>query len=238
MQIDLLAFGAHPDDVELGCAGTILSHIEKGKTIGIIDLTHGELGTRGSAELRLEESAAAAKAMGLTVRETLDMPDGFIENNVENRLKVVTMLRKYRPHLVLCNALHDRHTDHGKAGALVAEACFIAGLAKITTLQDEQPQLPWRPKVVLHYIQDYYIKPDVVVDITSYFDAKMAVVKTYSSQFYSDNSAEPQTPISVPHFFDFLQGRALDMGRYAGVKYAEGFTTSRPVGVADLTTLF
>lgn len=238
MQIDILAFGAHPDDVELGCSGTLLLHKEKGKSIGIIDLTSGELGTRGSAQLRMEEAAAAAKAMGLDIRETLDMPDGFIENNAENRLKVVTMLRKYRPGLVLCNALYDRHTDHGKAGALVAEACFIAGLAKIETTNAGQAQLPWRPKVVLHYIQDYYIKPDVVVDITPKFQAKIEIVKAYKSQFYSQESVEPETPISVPHFFDYLQGRALDMGRYAGVKYAEGFTASRPLGVEDLTALF
>lgn len=233
MKLDILAFGAHPDDVELAASGTIAQHIANGKNCGIIDLTRGELGTRGSVALRAEEAALAANILGVSVRENLGMPDGFITNEKANLLAVIEMIRKYQPDMVLCNAITDRHTDHGKAATLVAEACFLAGLAKIET--GSYPA--WRPKSVYHFIQDYYIKPDVIVDITATFDVKMKSIKAFASQFHSETSIEPQTPISRPDFLPFIEARAREMGRLIGCTYGEGFTTKRPVGVSMLTDL-
>lgn len=238
MKLDILAFGAHPDDVELACSGTIAAHIAQGKTVGIVDLTQGELGTRGSAPQRLIEASNAAKLLGVKVRENLGMADGFFEIDTPNKLKVIEMLRKYRPDVVFCNAVADRHTDHGKGGDLVQQACFLSGLRKIETTVDGELQQPWRPKLILRYIQDYHIKPDVVIDITPYIDLKMAAVQAFETQFYNPGSSEPETPISGKHFLEAIRGRCLDMGRYAGVQYAEGFTAVRPVGVKDVTSLF
>lgn len=238
MKLDILAFGAHPDDVELACSGTLAAHIAKGKKVGIVDLTQGELGTRGSAAERLIEATNAAKILGVEVRENLGMKDGFFVNDAENQLKVIEMLRKYQPYIVLCNAQSDRHTDHGKGGDLVQQACFLSGLIKIETQHKGENQAPWRPKLILRYIQDYYIKPDVVVDITDYYEMKIAAIKAFETQFFNPKSTEPETPISTHHFLESITGRCLDMGRYIGVKYAEGFNVVRPVGVQDITTLF
>jgi len=238
MKLDILAFAAHPDDVELACAGTLAAHIAKGKKVGIIDLTRGQLGTRGSVDERLTEAANAAKIIGVHARENLGMDDGFFVNDKTHQLKVIEMLRKYQPNTVLCNAQHDRHTDHGKGGDLVQDACFLAGLKKIETICDDKNQTPWRPKLILRYIQDYFVIPDIVVDITPYIDIKIEAIKAFKTQFFDSQSKEPETPISVPYFLDAIKGRCLDMGRYAGVQYAEGFNFTRPAGVNDITQLF
>lgn len=233
MKLDILAFGAHPDDVELAASGTIAQHVSQGLKCGIIDLTKGELGTRGSVALREEEASLAANILGLSVRENLGMPDGFITNDSDHLMAVIKKIRKYQPDIVLCNAISDRHTDHGRAAILVAEACFLSGLVKIET--GSYPA--WRPKVVYHYIQDYYIKPDVIIDITNTFDTKMKSIKAYASQFHSEGSKEPETPISRQDFLPFIEARAREMGRLIGCTYGEGFTVRRPVGAALLTTL-
>lgn len=237
MKLDILAFAAHPDDVELACSGTIVAHIQKGKKVGIVDLTQGQLGTRGSAEERLVEAENSAKILGIHARENLGMDDGFFLNDKAHQLKIIEMLRKYQPNTVLCNAKHDRHTDHGKGGDLVQDACFLSGLKKIETKHNGESQEAWRPKLILRYIQDYFIKPDIVVDITPHYETKLASIKAFKTQFFSEDSNEPETPISVPHFFDVIEGRCLDMGRYIGVKYAEGFNVIRPLGVSDITQL-
>ena len=229
--LDILAFAAHPDDVELSCSGTLMKHIAEGKRVGVIDLTEGELGSRGSVSLRYEEAENASKIMGLTVRENLKMRDGFFEINEENKLKIVTAIRTYRPKIVLANAIEDRHPDHGRAAQLVSEACFLAGLRKVETIVGGQLQEAYRPQVVYHYIQDRYIKPDFVVDITPYIERKMEAIQAYKSQFYDPNSTEPQTPISGSEFLDFVKARCNEFGRPIGAQFAEGFTTERIVGV-------
>ncbi|MCB9205530.1 MAG: bacillithiol biosynthesis deacetylase BshB1 [Flavobacteriales bacterium] len=232
MKLDILAFGAHPDDVEISCAGTILKHIELGYTCGIVDLTHGELGTRGSGELRLKEAAKAKEILGIVVRENLGFADGFFTIDQEHQLPIIEMIRKYRPEIVLANSVHDRHPDHGRAAKLVAESCFLSGLIKIETGQEA-----WRPKAVYHYIQDEYIQPDLTIDVTPYFDKKIESILAYSSQFYDPNSDEPNTPISGKDFLDFLKGRARVVGRPIGAELAEGFTAARNVGVKNLFDL-
>ena len=235
--LDILAFAAHPDDVELSCSGTLMKHIAEGKRVGVIDLTEGELGSRGSVSLRYEEAENASKIMGLTVRENLKMRDGFFEINEENKLKIVTAIRTYRPKIVLANAIEDRHPDHGRAAQLVSEACFLAGLRKVETIVGGQLQEAYRPQVVYHYIQDRYIKPDFVVDITPYIDRKMEAIQAYKSQFYDPNSTEPQTPISGSEFLDFVKARCNEFGRPIGAQYAEGFTAERLVGVESFFDL-
>lgn len=230
MKLDILAFAAHPDDVELSCAGTLLKHIAEGQTVGIIDLTQGELGSRGSAELRLQEAEKSRQILGVSVRENLGMADGFFAIDKEHKLRILEMVRKYRPQIVLANSIHDRHPDHGRAAQLVSEACFLSGLSKVETTVDGQHQEAWRPSVVYHYIQDRYIRPDVVFDVTPYFETKLASIKAYSSQFYDPQSDAPETPISRSDFFEFLRGRAKEFGRPIGVEYAEGFTAERYVG--------
>ena len=241
MQLDILAIGAHPDDVELCCAGTIIKHIQKGYKIGIVDLTRGELGTRGTPELRLQEAANAAVVMGVEIRENLGMADGFFENNRAHQLQLIRVIRKYRPKIVLANATQDRHIDHGRASKLISDACFLAGLTKIETLDKDQVQERWRPKAVYHYIQDRYIEPDFVVDITPYMDQKMEAIMAYRSQFhnatYEGNANELQTPISGKDFLDYLRSRAISMGRSIGAEYAEGYTVERIMGVDDLFDL-
>ena len=232
MKLDILAFGAHPDDVEISCAGTILKHLEQGYSCGIIDLTQGELGTRGSGELRLKEAAKAKEILGISARENLGFADGFFQNDREHQLPIIRMIRKYRPEIVLANSVHDRHPDHGKGAKLVADACFLSGLIKIDTGQEA-----WRPKAVYHYIQDEYIHPDLTVDITPYFDKKIEAILAYSSQFYNPDSDEPDTPISGKEFLDFLRGRAMNYGRPIGAPLAEGFTAARNVGVKNLFDL-
>jgi len=239
MKLDILAFAAHPDDVELAAAGTLLAHIALGKKVGIVDLTRGELGTRGSADLRDEEAAESTKILGIHARENLRMRDGFFVNDEESLLKVITMIRKYQPEIVLCNSETDRHIDHGRAGDLVHDACFLSGLRKIDTQLDGKTQEVWRPKSTYHYIQDYYTKPDVIFDITPYFKQKNEAIKAFKSQFFNpaSNTNEPETPISSADFWAFLEGRARQLGRLINVTYAEGFTVKRPIGSKDLTTL-
>lgn len=232
MKLDILAFGAHPDDIEISCSGTILKHIDLGYKCGAVDLTHGELGTRGSGELRLQEAEKARKILGLEVRENLGFADGFFQNDKQHQLPIVEMIRKYRPEIVLANSVHDRHPDHGKAAKLVADACFLSGLIKIDTGQEA-----WRPKAVYHYIQDEFIHPDLTIDITPYFDRKIESILAYGSQFYNPESDEPDTPISGKDFLDFLRGRAANMGRPIGVELAEGFTAARNIGVKSFFDL-
>ncbi|WP_281226080.1 bacillithiol biosynthesis deacetylase BshB1 [Flavobacterium aquiphilum] len=237
MKLDILAFGAHPDDVELGCSGTILKEISLGKKVGIIDLTHGELGTRGSAEIRDQEASAAAEILGVSVRENLNMRDGFFVNDEKHQLEIIKMIRKYQPEIVLCNAIDDRHIDHGKGSKLVSDACFLSGLMKIETALDGEIQKPWRPKVVYHYIQWKNIEPDFVVDITGFTEKKIESILAYRSQFYDPNSKEPESPISSKNFFESLNYRSRDLGRLTGVEHAEGFTVERYLAVNSLGDL-
>lgn len=233
-ELDILAFAAHPDDVELGCSGTLYKHVLQGYKVGIIDLTRGELGTRGSAEIRNNEAAASSKVLGISVRENLDFADGFFQNDKAHQLEIIKVIRKYRPKIILANSISDRHIDHGRAAALVSDAAFLSGLAKIETKSDGSIQQAWRPQAVYHYIQDYYLKPDFAVDITDTFDKKIESIKCFSSQFYNPDSKEPQTPISSKDFLDFIEARAREFGRPIQAKYAEGFKTSRYIGVNDL----
>ena len=237
MKLDILAFGAHPDDVELGCAGTILKEIALGKKVGIIDLTRGELGTRGSADLRDEEAAASAQILGVSVRENLRFRDGFFANDEAHQLEVIKMIRKYQPEIVLCNAINDRHIDHAKGSQLVSNACFLSGLMKIETQLDGQAQQAWRPKLVYHYIQWNDIKPDFVVDITGFTDKKVASILAYKSQFHDPNSNEPESPITSKNFLESLNYRTQDLGRLVGVEHAEGFTVERYLAVNSLDHL-
>lgn len=231
MKLDILAIGAHPDDVELGCSGTILKEINAGKKVGVLDLTAGELGTRGSGSLRLEEAKASAKILGLSCRHNLGMKDGFFRNDEDHIRLMIPYIRKYKPDIILANAVGDRHPDHGRASKLISDACFYSGLRKIETTSGGEVQEAWRPKVVYHYIQDYFIQPDFVVDITPYMEKKMEAIKAFSSQFYNPESKEPDSPLTQKHFFEYLKGRMADMGRYIQVDYAEGFTVARPPGV-------
>ena len=237
MKLDILAFGAHPDDVELGCSGTIAKEVSLGKKVGIIDLTRGELGTRGSVEIRNSESAKASEILGVVVRENLDMRDGFFVNDEAHQLKVIEMIRKYQPEIVLCNAITDRHIDHGKGSKLVSDACFLSGLRQIKTELNGEAQEAWRPKVVYHYIQWQNIEPDFVVDISEFMNKKMESVLAYGSQFYDPKSNEPVTPIASKNFLDSINYRAQDLGRLVGVDYAEGFTTERYLAVNSLGDL-
>ena len=237
MKLDILAFGAHPDDVELGCAGTILKEISLGKTVGIIDLTRGELGTRGSAAIRDQEASAAAAILGVSVRENLEMRDGFFVNDENHQMEIIKMIRKYQPEIVLCNAIDDRHIDHAKGSKLVSDACFLAGLIKIETTEAGEKQTAWRPKIVYHYIQWKNIVPDFVVDITGFTDRKIAAILAYSSQFYDANSNEPESPITSKNFLESLNYRSRDLGRLSGVEHAEGFTVERYLAVNSLGDL-
>jgi bacillithiol biosynthesis deacetylase BshB1 len=237
MKLDILAFGAHPDDVELSCGGIILKHIAQGKKVGIVDLTRGEMGTRGTGELRLKEADAAAKILGVAVRENLLLKDCFFQNDEQSQLAIAEMIRKYQPGIILCNAVADRHPDHGKGSKLVSDACFIAGLVKVKTTHEGKPQQPWKTKAVYHYIQERYIKPDFVIDITEVMERKMEAIKAFSSQFYRPDSKEPETAISSKDFLDFLYARAAEMGKQIGVKYAEGLTAERLPGVNSLFDL-
>ena len=237
MKLDILAFGAHPDDVELGCGGTIAKEISLGKKVGIIDLTRGELGTRGSVEIRNQEATAAAKILGVSVRENLDLRDGFFVNDEAHQLKIIKMLRKYKPEIVICNAIDDRHIDHGKGSQLVSDACFLSGLMKIETEIDGIKQEAWRPKLVYHYIQWKNITPDFVVDITGFNEKRVEAVLAYGSQFYNPNSNEPETLIASKNFLESLNYRAQDLGRLIGTDYAEGFTVERYLAVNSLSDL-
>ena len=237
MKLDILAFGAHPDDVELGCGATIAKEISLGKKVGIVDLTRGELGTRGSAEIRDKEAKKAAKILKVAVRENLNFSDGFFINNKEHQLKIIEMLRKYQPDIVLCNAIDDRHIDHGRGSKLVSDACFLSGLRKVETNLNGSSQTAWRPKLVYHYIQWKNITPDFVVDVSGFMDTKLEAVKAYSSQFYDPNSKEPVSPITSENFIDSIKYRAQDLGRLVGTDFAEGFTTERYLAIKKLDDL-
>jgi N-acetylglucosamine malate deacetylase 1 len=238
LKLDILVCAAHPDDAELGCSGTILAHVEKGYKVGIVDFTAGELGTRGSGPLRLIEAENAGKILKLSVRENLGFRDAFFANDEAHQLKLIQVIRKYQPKIVLANAIDDRHPDHGKAAKLTTDACFIAGLSKIQTFDDSgNNQSHWRPKNLFHYIQDRDISPDFVIDITPFWENKVASIKAFKSQFYDPTSDETPSYISSLDFFNFLEGRARNMGHPAGYTFGEGFTKSRNYGVNDLFSL-
>lgn len=240
MKLDVLAIGVHPDDVELSCSGTIINELKRGKKVGIIDLTQGELGTRGTVETRYAEAAKAAAIMGVHVRENLKMRDGFFRNDEEHQLMLIRAIRKYQPEIILANALHDRHPDHGRAGHLIAESAFLAGLAKIETKDDNgAPQARWRPKYILHYLQDCYHEPDLIIDISDVFEQRMKAIEAYTTQFYNPDSGDngPQTYISTPDFLDSIIGRARMLGKRIGVKYGEGFVCEKKIGISNLDAL-
>ncbi|TPD67235.1 bacillithiol biosynthesis deacetylase BshB1 [Flavobacterium microcysteis] len=237
MKLDILFFGAHPDDVELGCGATVAKEVSLGKKVGIIDLTRGELGTRGTAEIRDEEAKNAAAVLGVEIRENLNMRDGFFINDETHQMEVIKMIRKYRPEIVICNAIDDRHIDHGKGSKLVSDACFLSGLIKIETEIDGIVQAAWRPKLVYHYIQWKDLKPDFVVDVSGFMDKKVASLMEYKSQFYDPNSNEPSTPIATKNFKDSIIYRAQDLGRLINSEYAEGFTVERYLAVNSLGDL-
>jgi bacillithiol biosynthesis deacetylase BshB1 len=239
LQLDILVITVHPDDAELGCGGTILKHVALGHRVGIVDLTRGELGTRGTAETRMVEASHAAELLGVSVRENLEMRDGFFRNDETHQLKVVQAIRKYRPEIVITNALHDRHPDHGRAGELVNDAVFLAGLRKVRTTAEGGEQDAHRPRLLLQLIQDQYIKPDIVVDISDHWEQKIAAIKAFASQFHNERYAkdEPETYISKPDFLQYIEGRAREYGKYIGAKYGEGFTCRRLLGVDNLFAL-
>ena len=240
MKLDILAIGVHPDDVELGCSGTLLNEIKLGKKTGILDLTQGELGTRGTAQTRYDEAAEAAKILGVHARENLKMRDGFFKNDEAHQLLLIAAIRKYQPEMVLANVLEDRHPDHGRAGHLIADACFLAGLIKIETKDEKgQSQQRWRPKQVLHYLQDWYHEPDLLIDISAVFEQRMQSIQAYHTQFHTTatNDGGPQTYISTPDFFDSIIARARMLGKRIGVKYAEGFITEKKIGIRNLDAL-
>ncbi len=230
-KLDILAFGVHPDDVELGCSGTILVSVAEGKKVGIIDLTRGELGTRGSAEIRKEEAANAAAVLKVAVRENLEMADGFFQNDENHQRKVIEIIRKYRPEIILCNSIEDRHPDHGRSAQLVGDAAFLSGLRKIETFIGEEKQLEWRPKYIFHYIQDRFLHPDFVFDISDFIEDKIKSVLCYKTQFHNPDLDEPQTYISNPEFLLAVRARAMMLGKRIGVKHAEGYISKKVVGV-------
>lgn len=237
MKLDILAIGVHPDDIELSCSGTLLKHIALGKKCGILDLTSGELGTRGSGTLRLTEAAHAAKILGVSVRDNLGMADAFFKNDKEHQIEIIKKIRAYQPEIVLCNATSDRHPDHGRSAALVSEACFYSGLIRIETNHANIKQIPWKPKAVYHYIQDRQLKPDFVIDITDFIEKKMEAIQAFKSQFYDANSKEPESAISMKSFFDLQKGKMRVFGRDAGFEYAEGYTVERTIGLNNLFNL-
>ncbi|MEM9650176.1 MAG: bacillithiol biosynthesis deacetylase BshB1 [Bacteroidota bacterium] len=239
MKLDILVFGAHPDDAELGAGGTIAKEVSRGKKVGIIDLTRGELGTRGTAEIRDKEAAHAGRILGVAVRENMQFADGFFVNDKEHQMEIIKMIRKYRPEVVLCNAVDDRHIDHGKGSKLVSDACFLSGLVKIDTKMEgeDEWQDAWRPRAVYHFIQWKNLEPDFVVDVTGFIEKKNEAILAYGSQFFDPKSDEPETPISSKNFIDSVTYRARDMGRLVGVEYAEGFNVERYVAVDNLDAL-
>jgi N-acetylglucosamine malate deacetylase 1 len=237
MKLDLLAIGVHPDDVELGCSGTIIKEIKKGKKAGVLDLTQGELGSRGTVETRHEEAAKAAKIMGVQIRENLKMADGFFKNDEEHQRKLIVALRKFQPEIVITNALSDRHPDHGRAAKLTTDSCFLSGLIKVKTKDEKgKDQEPWRPKYVFHYIQDRYHEPDFIIDITDVFEQRMEAIKAYTTQFYNPDNEDdgPQTYISTSAFLESVIARARVIGKKIGVQYGEGFNSEKSLGIKDL----
>jgi N-acetylglucosamine malate deacetylase 1 len=237
-KLDLLVLSAHPDDAELGCGGTIARHISMGQKVGIVDFTRGELGTRGTAETRKQEAADSAAVLGLTVRENLGLADGFFENVKDQQLLVVQAIRKFRPTIVLANAIYDRHSDHGRAADLATNACFVSGLMKVETYDDGVAQPPWRPQIIYHFIQSQLIIPDIIVDISEFWELKMKSIHAFKTQFYDPNSKEPESYISRPGFLKLVEARAIEFGHAIDVQYGEGFTVKRPLGVKSLSTIF
>ena len=237
MKLDLLIFAAHPDDAELGCSGTILRSIAAGKKVGIVDLTRGELGTRGTAETRDAETAASSRILGLHVRENLEMRDGFFRNDEEHQLKIIQMIRKYTPEIVFSNAMHDRHPDHGKASDLVNDALFLAGLPKIRTEIDGVQQDAFRPRLLFQYLQDRYIEPDIIVDVTEFWDKKMECIRAFKTQFFNPDSDEKETYISTPSFLKVVEARSRELGKAIGAEHAEGFTSRKLLGIDNLFDL-
>lgn len=234
IKLDILAIASHPDDAELGCSGTLAAHVAKGYKVGIVDLTQGEMGTRGTPEIRLMESDEAAKILNLSARENLGFEDVYFNDDKAHHLEIVRMIRKYQPEIILANAIRDRHPDHGKGASVVTKACFISGLRKVETYLDEELQAPWRPKSVYHYIQNDYIEPDFVVDVSDFWELKIASIKAFKSQFFDPNNNEPESFISRPGFLSFIESRAKEFGHRIQVKYGEGFTVERIPGVEDL----
>jgi len=234
MKLDILAFGAHPDDIELSCSGWLLTEKANGKKTGVIDLTKGELSTRGTVDTRQTETDSASALLGLDIRENLAMPDGFFTINRENTVAVIQKIRAYQPDIVLCNAPHDRHPDHGRAAELVSEACFLSGLSKIETSQLDVNQKPWRPKYVFNYIQDRFIEPDFLIDISTVFEQKMDAIRAYKSQFYHTSIQGPETYISSPEFLEQLIARHAVLGKRIGVSYAEGYISSKKIGIRNM----
>lgn len=234
MKLDILVLAAHPDDAELGCGGTIIKHIKAGHRVGVVDLTRGELGTRGTAQTRDQEAAASAIILGLSIRENLNLQDGFFQNNRENQLVVVRAIRKYQPTIVLANAIVDRHPDHGRASDLAFDSCFLSGLAKVETKDGDKPQLAWRPKSVFHYIQSRFIEPDFVIDVSDSWEKKLEAIRAYKTQFFDPSSKEPETYISNPGFLKLIEARSIEMGYAIGAQHGEGFTSRGWIGVKSL----
>lgn len=238
MKLDLLAIGSHPDDVELGCSGTLIKEIKRGKRVGIADLTQGELGTRGTVETRYSEAAAAAMIMGISVRENLKMRDGFFKNDEEHQMQLIKILRKYQPEIVIGNILEDRHPDHGRGAWLTYDACFLSGLRQLKTFDENgREQEKWRPKILLHYIQDRFYEPDIIIDVSDVWEQRMKAIKAYATQFHDPNSKEPPSYLSNPEFIEALTARARLLGKRVGVKYAEGFLSKKNIGIKDLDCL-
>jgi bacillithiol biosynthesis deacetylase BshB1 len=238
MKLDVLAIGSHPDDVELGCSGTLLKEVQRGKKVGIIDLTQGELSTRGTIETRYQEAAESAKILGVAARENLKMRDGFFQNDEENQRKLITVLRKYQPEIVIGNILEDRHPDHGRAGWLIYDACFLSGLRQVKTYNaDGTEQDKWRPKMLLHYIQDRFYEPDIIIDVSDVWEKRLASIKAYKTQFYNPDLKEPQSYISSPDFLEAIISRARLLGKRIGVKYGEGFISKKSIGLNNLDGL-
>jgi N-acetylglucosamine malate deacetylase 1 len=237
MKLDILVLASHPDDAELCTGGTIAKHISFGHKVGIVDFTKGELGTRGTPEIRLQEAARASEILGLTVRENLGMADGFFKNDEEHQREVIRTIRKYQPEIVLANAMYDRHSDHGRAAALAYDSCFLSGLAKIETTVDGKPQTSWRPRAVYHYIQSQFIPPDFIVDISDFWKTKVDSYMAYKSQVFDPQSKEPETFISKPQFLKLIEARAIELGHAIGVEYGEGYTVRRQPGIRNLFDL-
>ncbi len=238
MKLDLVVLAAHPDDAEMSCGGTIASAIAQGKKVGIIDFTKGELGTRGTPEIRAAESATASEILNISIRENLGFRDGFFKNDEEHQMKLIAAIRRYQPDVVLANAIEDRHPDHGRGAALAVDACFYSGLRMIQTLNiDGTPQQAWRPKALYHYIQDRFIKPDLVVDISDYWNLKEASIRAYKSQFHDPNSTEPESYLTSPEFLEFLKARSQEMGHTIGAKFGEGYTKTKMIGIKDFFSL-
>lgn len=237
MKIDVLAVGVHPDDVELSCSGVLMVEKNNGKTTGIIDLTEGELGTRGTAATRKQEAEDSARILGLDTRDNLKLADGFFKNDKESQLKIIEAFRKYQPGIVICNAIEDRHPDHGRSAGLVSDAAFLSGLQKIETTYDGKPQQAWRPKYVFHYIQDRYLEPDFVIDISDVFERKLESIKAFKTQFHTPGMEGPQTYISTPDFLDSVVYRSKMFGKMIGVKYAEGFISKKKIGLRNFDAI-